>query len=61
MLFFVDQISDKSDWTRKIRDEEIVAKWKQEAKDMDWSKFIEGGDMSDQMLTYVSSNRSRHK
>lgn len=53
MLFFVDQISDKPDWTRKVRDEAIVAKWKQEARDMDWSKVIEGGDMSDQMLAYV--------
>lgn len=55
MLFFVDQISDKPDWTRKIHDEGIVAKWKQEVRDMDWSKVIEGGDMSEQMVAFVSS------
>ncbi|KAF2624297.1 hypothetical protein BU25DRAFT_374116 [Macroventuria anomochaeta] len=52
MLFFVDRISDKPDWTRKVHDEEIVAKWKQEAKELDWTKIIEGGDMTDKMLNY---------
>lgn len=55
MLFFVDRISDKPDWTRKVSDEVIVARWKQEAKELDWTKIIEGGDMTDKMLTYVSS------
>jgi hypothetical protein len=54
MLFFVDQISDKPDWTRKVHDEEIVANWRREVKELDWTKAgIEGGDMSDKMFTYV--------
>ncbi|UPX17825.1 uncharacterized protein EKO05_0008156 [Ascochyta rabiei] len=53
MLFFVNQISDKPGWTRKVNDEEIVAKWKHEAKELDWTKVVEGGDMTDRMLTYA--------
>lgn len=30
MLEFMNQVTDKPDWTRKVCDEEIVAKWKEE-------------------------------
>jgi hypothetical protein len=36
--FLINSITDKSEWYRKVHDEDIVAKWKQEAKEMDWSK-----------------------
>ncbi|KAF9692477.1 hypothetical protein EKO04_009621 [Ascochyta lentis] len=49
MLFFIDQISDKPGWTRKVYDEDIVAKWKQEAKELDWTQVIEGGDCIDEL------------
>lgn len=31
MMEFVNQITDKPEWTRKVFDEEIVAKWRAEA------------------------------
>ncbi|KAF3047778.1 hypothetical protein E8E12_011658 [Didymella heteroderae] len=52
MLFFIDSISDKPDWTRKVCDDEIVSKWKQEAKELDWNMCVEGGDFSDKMFAY---------
>lgn len=55
MLFFIDSISDKTDWTRKVHDEDIVSKWRQEAKELDWDKCVQGGDFSDKMFAYVGS------
>ncbi|KAJ4380321.1 hypothetical protein N0V86_004632 [Didymella sp. IMI 355093] len=52
MLFFIDSISDKPEWTRKVHDEEIVSKWRQEAQGFDWSEVVQGGDFSDQMFAY---------
>jgi hypothetical protein len=55
MLFFVNSITDKPEWYRKVHDEEIVAKWEQEAKALDWGKVgFEHGDMSTKMFEYVS-------
>jgi hypothetical protein len=54
MLFFIDGISDKPDWTRKVHDENVVSRWRQEAKELDWDKCVEGGDFSDWMFAYVS-------
>jgi hypothetical protein len=54
MLFFVDKISDKPGWTQKVHDESIVANWRREAKEVNWTQAgIEGGDMTDKMLSYV--------
>ncbi|KAI8935769.1 hypothetical protein NX059_007289 [Plenodomus lindquistii] len=53
MLFFMNKITDKPQWQRKIHDEEIVAKWKKEAEDLDWEKAgIAHGDMSPDMFKY---------
>ena len=60
MLFFVDGITDKPDWTRKVHDEDIVGKWKQEARELDWGKVIEGGSMTEKMLAYVSLSQGHH-
>lgn len=54
MLFFIDSISDKPDWTRKVHDENIVTRWRQEAKELDWDQCVEGGDFSNKMFAYVS-------
>jgi hypothetical protein len=59
MLCFIDSISDKPDWTRKVHDEKIVSRWKQEAKDLDWDKCVEGGDFSDKMFAYVSCRHGK--
>jgi hypothetical protein len=56
MLAFIDSITDKPDWTRKVFDLDIVAKWKEEALGMDWTKAgIEGGDMTEDMFANVSA------
>lgn len=60
MLFFVDSISDKPEWTRKIHDEGIVSRWRQEAKGLDWTKVVEGGDFSDKMFAYVGRAHTDH-
>ena len=60
MLFLIDSLSDKPEWTRKVRDEDIVSKWKQEVKELDWSKVVEGGDFSDNMFAYVGQAHSDH-
>ncbi|KAF2474944.1 uncharacterized protein BDR25DRAFT_280572 [Lindgomyces ingoldianus] len=53
MLHFINQITDKPEWNRKVHDEEIVAKWKKEAMELDWdAKVVRYGDMSEQMLEY---------
>ncbi|ORY01046.1 hypothetical protein BCR34DRAFT_522221 [Clohesyomyces aquaticus] len=44
MLEFMTQISDKPEWSRKVFDEAIVAKWKEEA--VRWDETIPGnGDL----------------
>lgn len=59
MLFLIDRLTDKPDWTRKVHDKDIVNKWKQEAKELDWSKVIEGGSMTDETLDHVSLSQSQ--
>lgn len=46
MIAMMDSITDKPDWNRKIFDEKIVGKWRQEALDSDI-------DVSDKMLDWV--------
>lgn len=52
MLEFVNQITDKPEWERKVFDEAIVARWKAEG-----AVNVDGlnGDvyLSDQMFEYV--------
>lgn len=60
MLFFIDSISDKPEWTRKVHDVEIVSKWRQEARELDWSKVVSGGDFSDKMFAYVGRSAIDH-
>jgi hypothetical protein len=61
MLFFVNAITDKPEWYRKVHDKNVVAKWEHEAKGLDWSKVgLEHGDMSTKMFDYVSTLDRRH-
>ena len=52
MMAFINEITDKPDWERKVFDEGIVAKWKSEAD----SQPRVGRDvyMSDEMFNFVS-------
>ncbi|CAO2649124.1 Nn.00g100730.m01.CDS01 [Neocucurbitaria sp. VM-36] len=53
MLFFINKITDKPDWQQKVCDEGIIAKWKQEASDLDWATVVtKDGDMSTKMFDY---------
>ncbi len=57
MLFFMNDITDKPDWQRKVHDPNIVAKWRDEINQLDWdAKVIDHGDMSANMFDYVSAS-----
>lgn len=47
MMSLMDQITDKPEWDRKVFDEGIVQRWRQEAKEADM-------DVSEKMLEWVS-------
>jgi hypothetical protein len=46
MMGMMNEITDKSEWDRKVFDETIVAKWKEEA--------LAKNDFTEQMFNYVS-------
>ncbi|KAL3962851.1 WD40 repeat 2 [Purpureocillium lilacinum] len=50
MLKLVDDLTDKPEWWRKIRDPEIVAKWKAEALAMDWQAYRQYADFTPNMV-----------
>ncbi|KAF2854793.1 hypothetical protein T440DRAFT_551848 [Plenodomus tracheiphilus IPT5] len=53
LMFFMNKITDKPQWEKKVYDEEIVGKWKKEAEDLDWDKAVmTHGEMSPDMFTY---------
>lgn len=47
MMAIMDKITDKPDWDKKVFDETILSKWRQEAL------AIEGMDISEKMLDWV--------
>ncbi|KAJ4304928.1 hypothetical protein N0V90_000456 [Kalmusia sp. IMI 367209] len=51
MISTIGQLTDKPDWTRKIFDEEIVAKWKKEAIEM-WKNEAPEKQFSEKMFDY---------
>jgi hypothetical protein len=54
MLSFVEQITNKPEWPKKVFDEDIVAKWKHEALNVDWEGVgIRNGDFTKKMFDYV--------
>jgi hypothetical protein len=66
MLDFMNQISDKPEWTRKVHDQEIVAKWEKEAVRWD-DTFREKGDwwlsqtMFDQCIQELKEKAERYE
>lgn len=58
MIEFINSITDKPEWERKVFDEEIVAKWRAEAKAIE---PVEEDDvfMSDAMFDYVRFHPGR--
>lgn len=53
MIRVMDQLTDKPEWTRKVYDEVIVAKWKNEAMEAFKNK-PPGERFSEKMWDYVS-------
>jgi len=51
MIRMMDRITDKDDWDHKIFDEDIVAKWRNEAMGL-------SADMSEKMLDWVIAELS---
>ncbi|RDA92039.1 hypothetical protein CP533_0984 [Ophiocordyceps camponoti-saundersi (nom. inval.)] len=49
MLKFMEDITNKPEWWRKVRDEQISAKWKAEAQRLDWSQYRRHGDFTRSM------------
>lgn len=61
MLFFINKITDKPEWFRKVNNEEIVAKWQKEADDLMWESVgIKHGDMSSSMFDQVSGRSASY-
>ena len=55
MLKFIEEITNKSEWWRKLKSLDVTAKWKAEALDMDWSRYLYGADFTLAMAESVGS------
>ncbi|KAM0251881.1 hypothetical protein ACHAQJ_007994 [Trichoderma viride] len=50
MLKLIEELTNKPEWWVKVRNPEIVDKWKKEALAIDWSAYKEHGDFSPEMV-----------
>jgi uncharacterized cysteine cluster protein YcgN (CxxCxxCC family) len=56
MLKLINELSDKPEWWRKVRDDEISSKWKKEALEMDWTSYRKHADFTSVMADAVSQS-----
>ncbi|KAF5620621.1 uncharacterized protein FTJAE_11614 [Fusarium tjaetaba] len=49
MLKLVNELSDKPEWWRKVKDEAISSKWKKEALEMNWTSYRKHADFTSAM------------
>ncbi|KAI8210187.1 hypothetical protein K4K52_012619 [Colletotrichum sp. SAR 10_76] len=49
MMKFINTLSDKPEWWRKVQDDEIAGKWKKEALSMDWTLYLKHADFTPAM------------
>ncbi|KAK1523930.1 uncharacterized protein CCOS01_09017 [Colletotrichum costaricense] len=49
MLKFMEDITNKPEWWRKVRDPVISAKWKKEVQTLDWAAYRSHGDFTKNM------------
>ncbi|KAF5250811.1 hypothetical protein FANTH_4083 [Fusarium anthophilum] len=49
MLKLINELSDKPQWWRKVKDEAISSKWKKEALEMDWTSYRKHADFTSAM------------
>ena len=54
MLKVIEELTNKPEWWRKVRDEEIASKWKKEMLEMDWKKYRQFADFTHDMAETVS-------
>ncbi|KAF5660946.1 hypothetical protein FCIRC_11999 [Fusarium circinatum] len=60
MLKLINELSDKPEWWRKIKDEAISSKWKKEALEMDWTSYRKHADFTSAMAdACISELRSK--
>jgi hypothetical protein len=53
MLRLVEELTNKPEWWRKVRDPAIAARWKAEALAFDWASYREHGDFTPAMADAV--------
>lgn len=49
MLKFIEDITNKPSWWKKVRDPRIAKKWKEEVVKMPWTQYRKYGDFTEQM------------
>ncbi|KAI1504770.1 hypothetical protein F5X99DRAFT_370922 [Biscogniauxia marginata] len=49
MLMLVNELSEKPEWWRKVKDDEITARWKKEALEMKWASYLRYADFTPAM------------
>lgn len=53
MIRLVEDLTNKPEWWRKVKDPEIAAKWKKEALEMPWSEYVKYGHFEESMADAV--------
>ncbi|KAJ4115383.1 hypothetical protein NW768_011235 [Fusarium equiseti] len=49
MLRFIEEITNKPEWWVKVNDETIASRWKAEALEFDWGRYLKYGDFTPAM------------
>lgn len=57
MLRVVEDLTNKPEWWRKVRDPDVAARWKAEALAMDWPAYREHADFTPAMADAVSDGQ----
>jgi hypothetical protein len=53
MLKLVEEITNKPNWWKKVRDARLTEKWKKETLELDWSKYMKYADFTSSMAEWV--------
>ncbi|KAL2884174.1 hypothetical protein SGCOL_000113 [Colletotrichum sp. CLE4] len=49
MLKFMEDITNKPEWWRKVRDPKVANEWKREVLALDWDEYRRYGDFTENM------------
>lgn len=61
MLKFMEDITNKPEWWRKVYDPNIAARWKHEVLSLNWVEYRKHGDFSKNMAEMVSRQLSTER